>query len=406
MKVGDRVKFLSEVGGGKIAGFQGKNIVLVEDKDGFQIPTPLSDVVVVQSEDYSTTKTISLSMENEEQKAEETPLSFGRRSVKAIMQQGQEEDVDMSVPDMVDVQKEIVFRPKVEERKGGNLLSLYLAFIPIDIKDLSHPRFETYLVNDSNYYIQFIYMSSEDNSWRLRSQREIEPNKKIYLEELSLTDVNHIGHIAVQLIAYKRDKPFTMKEPVCVSFRLEPIKFHKVHTFENNSFFDVPALLYTLIENDVPKRPWTVDPKILKQEMYRNLSSFHEEERVGEKHQQQLVNRYSAEQSKRNKKTGSFIHPHNYDDAIVIDLHANQLLDSTVGMSAGDILEYQMQVFRDTLKQYEHKKGQKLIFIHGKGEGVLRRSILNELTYKHKSYIYQDASFQEFGYGATQVTIK
>ena len=75
-------------------------------------------------------------------------------------------------------------------------------------------------------------------------------------------------------------------------------------------------------------------------------------------------------------------------------------------MSAGDILEYQMQVFRDTLKQYEHKKGQKLIFIHGKGEGVLRRSILNELTYKHKSYIYYDASFQEVGYGATQVTIK
>ena len=119
-----------------------------------------------------------------------------------------------------------------------------------------------------------------------------------------------------------------------------------------------------------------------------------------------MVNRYSAEQSKRNKKTGSFIHLHNYDDAVVIDLHANQLLDSTIGMSAGDILEYQMQVFRDTLKQYEHKKGQKLIFIHGKGEGVLRRSILNELTYKHKSYIYQDASFQEFGYGATQVTIK
>ena len=125
MKVGDRVKFLSEVGGGKIAGFQGKNIVLVEDKDGFQIPTPLSDVVVVQSEDYSTTKTISLSMKNEEQKAEETPLSCGRRSVKAIMQQGQEEDVDMSVPDMVDVQKEILFRPKIKERKGGNLLSLY-----------------------------------------------------------------------------------------------------------------------------------------------------------------------------------------------------------------------------------------------------------------------------------------
>ena len=49
MKIGDKVKFLSETGGGKIAGFQGKNIVLVEDEDGFQIPTPVNEVVRRQS---------------------------------------------------------------------------------------------------------------------------------------------------------------------------------------------------------------------------------------------------------------------------------------------------------------------------------------------------------------------
>ena len=47
MKIGDKVRFLSEVGGGVVAGFQGKNIVLVEDEDGFQIPTSINDVVVV-----------------------------------------------------------------------------------------------------------------------------------------------------------------------------------------------------------------------------------------------------------------------------------------------------------------------------------------------------------------------
>ena len=30
MKIGDKVRFLSEVGGGVVTGFQGKNIVLVE----------------------------------------------------------------------------------------------------------------------------------------------------------------------------------------------------------------------------------------------------------------------------------------------------------------------------------------------------------------------------------------
>ena len=51
MNIGDKVRFLSETGGGKVAGFQGKNIVLVEDEDGFQIPFPINDVVAVGGED-------------------------------------------------------------------------------------------------------------------------------------------------------------------------------------------------------------------------------------------------------------------------------------------------------------------------------------------------------------------
>ena len=33
MKIGDKVRFLSEVGGGIVTGFQGKDFVLVEDAD-------------------------------------------------------------------------------------------------------------------------------------------------------------------------------------------------------------------------------------------------------------------------------------------------------------------------------------------------------------------------------------
>ena len=36
MKIGDKVRFLSEVGGGVVTGFQEKDIVLVEDADGFE----------------------------------------------------------------------------------------------------------------------------------------------------------------------------------------------------------------------------------------------------------------------------------------------------------------------------------------------------------------------------------
>lgn len=94
------------------------------------------------------------------------------------------------------------------------------------------------------------------------------------------------------------------------------------------------------------------------------------------------------------------------DDIVVIDLHIDELLDTTAGMNTSDILNYQMKKFCDTLAEYANKKGQKIVFIHGKGEGVLRNSIINELHYRYKKYTYQDASFQEYGYGATQVTIR
>ncbi len=96
----------------------------------------------------------------------------------------------------------------------------------------------------------------------------------------------------------------------------------------------------------------------------------------------------------------------NGDDILVVDLHADELLETTAGMGSADILNYQLDYFRRTLEENKHNKGKRIVFIHGKGEGVLRHALVNELRYRYKNYRYQDASFQEYGYGATQVTIR
>lgn len=51
------------------------------------------------------------------------------------------------------------------------------------------------------------------------------------------------------------------------------------------------------------------------------------------------------------------------------------------------------------------ERGRRIVFIHGKGEGVLRNSIIKDLRTNFKQCQYQDASFCEYGYGATMVTI-
>ena len=392
MKIGDKVRFISEVGGGVVSGFQGKNIVLVQDEDGFDIPMAINDVVVIGEEDYNKAHLPYGKPE---------PKKPDNRSVKAIMgdqsnivdnQDNEEDEVDFS---------KVTFRAPVEERKGGNALSAYLAFVPIDIKEITHTRFECYFVNDSNYYIQYSYLAADGNSWTLRSQGEVEPNTKEYIEEFGRDELNAFGHVAIQLFAYKREKPFVLKPVVDVQFRIDPVKFYKLHTFQENDFFEQPALLHTIIENDKVTRPLVVDAKQLKAEMY------HVEPNDNTKVASHQNNGYVRRYDDGHKGGNPFITKRKGDeDVIVVDLHANALLDTTAGMSAGDILNYQLDVFRRTLKEHASKKGQRIVFVHGKGEGVLRRALINDLVYRFKHYTYQDASFQEYGYGATQVTIK
>lgn len=230
MKIGDKVRFLSEVGGGRVSGFQGKDIVLVEDEDGFDVPMRITEVVVIGEEDYDTRHVVEVKLKQKAQTAA-PPM---------------EEELEPA-------DQPITFRAKPEERKGGDKLSAYLAFVPMNVKELMQTRFESYLVNDSNYYLRYTLLSAEGTAYSVRSTGEVEPNTKAYIEEFGREDLQGLEHLCVQMLAYKRDKHFLLKPPVNVPLRIDGVKFYKLHAFEENDFFEEPALIYTIIENDVQK---------------------------------------------------------------------------------------------------------------------------------------------------------
>lgn len=389
------MRFLSETGGGVIAGFKGNKIVLVEDADGFQIPTAINEVVVVDSDDYSIAKVADAAMKSRQ-------TTTDGRSIRQMMKDGMDEPVDATPDDYDPSEREITFEKQPEERKGGNQLSAYLAFVPMDAKSLTSTRFETYFVNDSNYTLFFTYLKAEGASWTLAASAEVEPNTKQFVEEFGHEDLPSFDRVALQIVAYKKQKPFAIKPPVDVQFRIDTVKFYKLHAFQENDFFEQPALLYTLVEKDKPARPLVIDARQLKEELYGRTGSTASGKK-GDEEASSYVRRYENGHHKGNP----FIIKHRGDeDVVVVDLHADALLDNTDGMGPADILNYQLKKFHEALDQYAGKKGQRIVFIHGKGAGVLRRALINELTYRYKKYTYQDASFQEYGYGATQVTIK
>jgi nicotinamide riboside kinase len=347
MKIGDKVRFLSAVGGGIVKRFQGKDIVLVEEEDGFETPVLIRECIIIESKE--TTQQVPV--------PQHTPTPF--------------------TPSTQEKEKNYI----PEELSGKDKINACIAYLPEDIKKLGHGNYETYFINDSNYYLFINYMSCENQAWKSIYTGLIEPNTKLFLNEFSKDMINDLERICVQFIAFKKDKPFSLKKTYSVDIKIDAIKFYKLHCFRQNDFFEDDALIYPLVSDDVDKQELLISASDIQNAMWQ---------------QAKAVNHPKQPASK----------PRPENPVEEVDLHINHLLDTTSGMSNSDILEYQLSIFHQTLEKFNNKKGQKIVFIHGKGEGVLRSAILTALKTKYKHYLYQDASFKNYGFGATMVIIK
>ncbi|MDR3246881.1 MAG: DUF2027 domain-containing protein [Prevotellaceae bacterium] len=350
LNIGDKVRFLNSVGGGTVTAFHGKNQVLVEDENGFDVPVLIAECVVVGESDRR--------MENRE------PEPY--KPVTTVQKEEKKPE-----------KEEFIF----VETSQGERLNVSLAFLLTDPKSFMQSDFESYIINESNYFLFINYMNCKNNSWTSKFNGLIEPDTKIFIEEFEKSNISDYERICVQLIAFKKDKPFSLKNPASVELRLDTVKFYKLHCFIKNDFFDEDALIFPLLVNDIPEKQMLVSASEI----------------------QEAIN-----SKKDNKSTVKqvFKKPEKENKTIEVDLHINQLIDNASGMSNAEILEYQLSKFHEVMKANKSKRGQKIVFIHGKGEGVLRAAIEKELktTYKNTGR-FQDASFREYGFGATMVII-
>lgn len=192
VKIGDKVRFLNSVGGGIVRKFRGNDQVIVEDEDGFEIPVLARECVVVGDN-----KMVGGGMPRPAAQAPQ---------VKVV--------APVATPEAV------------QETPEGERLNIFLAYLPMDAKAMQQTRYEAYFVNESNYYLFYNYMNRQNNSWTSRQQGLVEPNTKIFLEEFGKEDLNDLERICVQFIAFKKNKPYALKNAVSVELRVDTVKFY------------------------------------------------------------------------------------------------------------------------------------------------------------------------------------
>lgn len=93
-----------------------------------------------------------------------------------------------------------------------------------------------------------------------------------------------------------------------------------------------------------------------------------------------------------------------YEPTMEVDLHIHQLVKSYKGMSNHDMLTLQLDTARHKLDWAIKKRIQKLVFIHGVGEGVLKME-LDYLFGRYNNIKFYDANYQKYGLGATEIYI-
>lgn len=87
------------------------------------------------------------------------------------------------------------------------------------------------------------------------------------------------------------------------------------------------------------------------------------------------------------------------------DLHIEKLVPNKRGMSNYDILTLQSETAKRHIEFAIRNRIPKIVFIHGVGEGILK-SELNFLLGRYDNVAFQDANYQKYGLGATEVFIK
>lgn len=358
-KIGDRVKFLNRTGGGIITKIISPLVVHVEE-DGFDVPTLTKEIILDHVDDKAGKIFTS------EYKGEFSEKEDSQSNEPVVGNDNNVEKVFLS-------------------RKGQQMdKGVYLAFVPKDQVWILTQGFDVYLINNTDYYTLYsIALKQEDGFFKGEDFGSLSGKERVHLTELKPAQAEKWANGTIQLLFHK-DNDDKIFNPVSYQLKIRTGKFYKEGCFEHNDLVGEKAMVIPIsilkdnsvfVEKDQEK-------KLLEQikiEKHDIKPIEHKEVHFFDKY---MVSRREAE----------------------VDLHIEELTEDESKMQAFEKFNIQMEHFRKCLDEAIKRNLDKIVFIHGVGQGTLKKSIEDELN-KYSFVHYFPASMQKYGVGATEVII-
>ena len=345
-RTGDRVKFLNDVGGGIVTRVD-KRYVYVENEDGFEVPSAASQLLRAE---FSPEASSKIDFAGEKLSADET----------------QEATATTAPIDYIDLTDE------PDEPDFDISVNVLLAVV--QSKNSGQTEYDIYLVNDCTYNIMYVAAMTKDAAYRGIQAGTLENNATIHLTTIAGEDLKSISSLHFDILFYKKGN-YLPHEPM--RYKLEIDEFYLTDPVNHvkNVYFDEKALFFNISEEHLMNE-------------IENFASELEEQK------KQVDEPVEIPQKK--VKTS---------DMEEVDLHIEELVENPKSLNPTQMLDIQMGRFTISLEGAINSDTKRIVFIHGVGNGRLRLEIQRTLDKKYPNLRYQDASFKEYGFGATLVFV-
>lgn len=356
-KVGDKVKFLNEQGGGLITKIINSKMVSIAIEDGFEIPTLINDLIKIETNN---------AMDN---------INVDKSVLETIAKnENNNDDYSDRVVPLIKLNSEI-----------NTPSGIYLSFVPQDQKWLITGLLDIFLINHTEYDILFSLFLKDNETLKYTGvdYDAIQPEAKILLNTITREELEKWSEGIIQVLFHKNINE-NLLLPLNSTFKIKPFKLYKENNYTYSALAEDKAFIVSVSKLQDHKTLSGNNSDLIAKKFEKDQSIVKKAEKV---------------------KPKSLIEKHKIAPwEAEIDLHISALMEDYSDLSNREILNFQVNYFTRCLESALKYDYNKVTIIHGIGNGILKTTI-KTILFDYENIHTKNAPFAQYGNGAIELII-
>lgn len=301
----------------------------------------------------------------------------------AFVQMNDGFEIPYFIKELVPIHTELILNSEADNLdlnpESGVADAVYFVIEPDHELQVLVNDYNIYLFNSSSYNLLYAYSIKDDAYFQTLKYGEVGAYQKILLKQVKIDYFKEYPYQKIECILFKNTH-YRAQIPIAETIFVNPSNLNKTQLIKHSEF---KRAVYAFLLKDEFIVAQNIEQELTQEDInkLKTIKEFKSTVKSSKSHKEQ--------QKKLEKE---------------IDLHIEELVENLSGLSNHEMLSIQLEKVEKELDFAMANGIKKLVFIHGVGNGRLKMEI-QKILKSTKGVTFQDASYKEYGFGATQVNI-